>query len=86
MPFETDFTIDPVVLSMTLVIVLGFLIVYFVLLVRALVEMIRLDAPTVMIVFTYISLVPAPPLVILGILNLIVWHMVRGDLNEARGA
>ena len=86
MPFETDFTIDPVVLSVTLVILLGFLIVYFVLLVRALVEMIRFDAPTVMIVFTYISLIPFPLLLILGILNLIIWHLVRRDLMEARGA
>ena len=86
MPFETDFTIDPVVLSVTLVILLGFLIVYFVLLVRALVEMRRFDAPTVMIVFTYISLIPFPLLLILGILNLIIWHLVRRDLIEARGA
>ena len=71
---------------MTLVILLGFLIGYFVLLVRALVEMIRFDAPTVMIVFTYISLIPFPLLLILGILNLIIWHLVRRDLMEARGA
>ncbi len=86
MPFETDFNIDPVLLTTILVIVLGFLIVYFVLVVRALVEMIRLDAPTVMIVFTYISLIPFPLLLILGILNLIIWHLVRRDLMEARGA
>jgi hypothetical protein len=48
--------------------------------------MIRLDAPTVMIVFTYISLVPFPLLLILGILNLIIWHLVRKDLIEAQGA
>ncbi len=85
MPFESDFNIDPVVLSVVLVVVLGLLIVYFVLLVRALVEMIRLDAPAVMIVFTYISLIPAPPLLILGIMNLIIWHLVRGDLIAAKG-
>ena len=86
MPHMMDFTIDPVLLTVILVILLGLLIIYFVLLVRALVEMIRLDAPTVMIVFTYFSLIPFPLLLILGILNLIIWHLVRKDLIKAQGA
>jgi hypothetical protein len=77
---EMDFSVDPG----TIIGVLVVLVLYFVFLVRALVEMIRLDAPTVMIVFTYISLIPFPLLLILGILNLIIWHLVRKDLIAAR--
>ncbi len=80
---EMDFSIDPGTLISVLVVVLGLLIVYFFFLVRALVEMIRLDAPGVVIVFTYISLIPFPLLLILGILNLIIWHFVRKDLMAA---
>ena len=39
-----------------------------------------------MIVFTYISLIPFPLILILGVLNLIIWHLVRKDLMAARGA
>ena len=77
MPFELDFGLVSVLL--------GLLIVYYVLLVRALVEMIRVNAPLVIILFTYISLIPLPPLLILGVLNLIIWRTVRKDLIAARG-
>ena len=50
---EMDFSIDSGMLRNVLVSVVIFLIIYFVLLIRALVEMIRLDAPGVVIVFTY---------------------------------
>jgi hypothetical protein len=83
---EMDFSIDPGTLISVLIIVLGLLIIYFVFLVRALVEMIRLEAPGVVIVFTYISLIPFPLLLILGILNLIIWHFVRKDLLARRAA
>ncbi len=83
---EMDFSVDPGTLISVLVVVAGLLIVYFVFVVRALVEMIRLDAPAVMIVFTYLSLIPFPPLVILGIVNLIVWHFVRRDMMARRDA
>ena len=79
-----DLQIDPTTLVVALVVLSGLLILYFVLLVRALVEMIRLGAPGVVIVFTYISLIPFPLLLILGILNLIIWRFVRTDLMAAR--
>lgn len=83
---EMDFSVDPGTLISILVSLVVFLIIYYVLLVRALVEMIRLDAPGVVIVFTYISLIPFPLLLILGILNLIIWHFVRKDLSATRGS
>ena len=62
---------------------LGALIVYYVFVTRALIEMLRASAPTVMLVFTYISLIPLPFFIVLGIFNLIVWHNVRSGLLEA---
>jgi hypothetical protein len=81
---EMDFSIDPGTLMSVLFVVLSLLIIYYFFLVRALVEMIRLDAPAVVLVFTYISLIPFPLLFILGILNLIIWHCVREDLMVRR--
>ncbi len=85
MPFEMDFGLDTGTLVGIVGVLLGLLIVYYVLLVRALVEMIRVNAPLVIILFTYISLIPLPPLLILGVLNLIIWRTVRKDLMAARG-
>lgn len=86
MQSEIDFSVDPDTLITVLIVVVGLLIVYYVFLVRALVEMIRLDAPGVVIVFTYISLIPVPFLLILGILNLIIWHFVRRELVLVRSS
>ncbi|MCK5445305.1 MAG: hypothetical protein KAI73_06750 [Rhodospirillaceae bacterium] len=86
MPTEIDFYVDPDTLISVLTAVLVFLIIYFALLISALVEMIRLDAPGVVIVFTYLSLIPIPPFIILGILNLIIWYFVRRDMMAMRGA
>ncbi len=83
---EMGFSVDPGTVISVLVVVLGLLIVYFFFLIRALVEMIRLEAPAVVIVFTYISLIPFPLLMVLGILNLIIWHFVRRDLMAARAS
>ncbi len=85
MSSEMGFPIDPQTLTTVLVFVLGFLIIYFFFLIRALVEMIRFDAPGVVIVFTYISLIPFPLFLILGIVNLIIWYFVRKDLIVRRG-
>ena len=84
MSSETGFSVDPGVLIGVLVVVLGLLIVYFVLLVRALIEMIRFNAPGVMITFTYLSLIPFPLFLILGILNVVIWRFVRKDLAAQR--
>ncbi len=83
---EMGFSVDPDMLISVGVGFLIFLIVYYVFLVLALVEMIRLDAPAVVIVFAYISLIPFPLFLILGILNLIIWYFVRMDMMAARAA
>ncbi len=79
-----DFSIDPGTAIGAGVGFVVFLVVYFFFLIRALLEMIRLDAPGVVVVFTYLSLIPLPPLLILGFANLVIWHCLRGDLMAKR--
>ena len=62
------------------VILLVILIAYYVFVIRALVDMILVSAPSVMLVFTYISLIPLPFFLVLGVVNLIVWRKVRNRL------
>jgi hypothetical protein len=77
---DMDFSIDPGTLAIVGIVVVGLLVVYYIFLVRALVEMIRSGVTPVMIVFGYLSLIPVPPLLILGILSIIIWHCVRADM------
>lgn len=63
-------------------ILLSALIVYYVFVTRALIAMLRASAPSVMLVFTYLSLIPLPFFIVLGIINLIVWHKIRSDLTR----
>ena len=62
------------------VILLVILIAYYVFVIRALVDMILVSAPSVMLVFTYVSLIPLPFFLVLGVVNLIVWRKVRNRL------
>ncbi len=62
------------------VMLLVILIAYYVFVIRALVDMICVSAPSVMLVFTYISLIPLPFFLVLGVVNLVVWHKVRNRL------
>ncbi len=82
---DMNSSVDPGTLISILVVLVVFLIIYYILLIRALLEMIRLVAPGVVIVFTYISLIPFPLLLILGILNLIIWHFLRKELMAMPG-
>ena len=59
------------------VIVVLLLVLYYVFLVRAIVEMVRRRAHTVLTVFSFIALIPVPPLIILGILLMVIWHRLK---------
>ena len=59
---------------------IGALVVYLVLMVRAIIDMLRRDAHRVLLTFAFLALVPLPPLVIMGILILIIWHYYKKDL------
>ena len=58
----------------------GLLILYYVLLVRAILEMLKLDANKVLLGFSFVALIPAPPIVLMGILILVIWNLHRREL------
>lgn len=63
-----------------LLFLLGFLIFYFVLLVRAIIQMLRHNVSSVLLVFSFISLIPFPLILPLGIMILIIWHYHKKDI------
>jgi len=79
----TSIAVNWVAVAVIGLVLLSALIVYYVFVTRALVDMLRASAPSVMLVFTYISLIPLPFFIVLGIINLIVWHKIRSDLSRA---
>lgn len=62
-----------------LIVLLGLLVVYYVLLVRAILEMLKRRVPGVLLTFSFISLVPFPVSAIMGIMILIIWHYHKKD-------
>ncbi len=57
------------------ILILVLLIIYYVLLVRAVLDMLRRKADTVLLVFAMLGLIPLPPLIILGVLMIIIWTL-----------
>ena len=64
------------------IVFLGLLVLYYFLLVRAILEMLRPDANMVMMAFSFLALVPVPPLLILGIVIIIIWHIHKKSLTQ----
>ena len=63
-------------------IALAVLVVYYIFLVRAILGMLRLSVSPVLLTFSFISLLPLPPMVILGILILIIWRFHKRTLQN----
>jgi len=55
--------------------VLALLVIYYVLLVRTMLDMLRKNANTALLVFAMLGLIPMPPLIILGVLMIIIWAL-----------
>ncbi len=64
------------------IVFLGLLVLYYFLLVRAILEMLRHDTNMVMMAFSFLALVPVPPLLILGIVIIIIWHIHKKSLTQ----
>ncbi len=62
------------------IVFLGLLVLYYFLLVRAILEMLQHDTNMVMMTFSFLALVPVPPLLILGIAIIIIWHIHKKSL------
>ena len=65
------------------IVFIGLYVLYYFLLVRAILEMLRHDANMVMMAFSFLALVPVPPLLILGIVIIIIWHIHKKSLTQA---
>ncbi len=50
------------------------MIVYLVLMVRAVIDMLRHDTHGVLLTFAFLALIPFPPILVMGIMVLIIWH------------
>ena len=59
------------------ILILVLLVIYYVLLVRAVLDMLRRKANTALLVFAMLGLIPLPPLIILGVLMIIIWTLHR---------
>ncbi len=59
------------------ILMLVLLVIYYVLLVQAVLDMLRRKANTALLVFAMLGLIPLPPLIILGVLMIIIWTLHR---------
>ena len=59
------------------ILILVLLVFYYVLLVRAVLDMLRRKANTALLVFAMLGLIPLPPLIILGVGMIIIWTLHR---------
>jgi hypothetical protein len=50
------------------------LVIYYILLVRAILEMLRRNVNPILLTFAFGSLIPIPPFIVLGVLILIIWN------------
>ena len=66
------------------VVVLALLIIYYVFMARAVLQMLVRDTNTVLLIFAFLALIPIPPTVVLGILVMIIWRCHRGYCRVTR--
>jgi len=57
-------------------------VIYYVLLIGAILKMLRSQTNTVLLFFSFLALVPSPFTVVMGILTLIIWKLHRRTLTE----
>ena len=53
---------------------IALVIVYLVFMGRAVIDMLRYDVRSVLLAFAFIALIPIPPIVVMGIMVMIIWH------------
>jgi len=66
-------------------VLLGLLVLYLVLIGRAVIQMLRHHVSPVLLTFGFLALIPLPPALVLGPMILIVWHYHKKDLLKAHG-
>jgi hypothetical protein len=65
-----------------LLLLLAAVALYYVAMVRSVIEMLRLEANSVLLVFAFLALFPFPLVILAGITILIIWRYHRRDLES----
>ena len=63
-----------------LLVLIGALVVYLVLMVRAIIDMLRYDVHGVLLTFAFLALIPFPLILVMGIMVLVIWHYHKRDI------
>lgn len=63
-----------------LLVVIAVVVVYLVLMGRAIIDMLRYDVHGVFLTFAFLALIPFPIILIMGIMVLIIWHYHKKDI------
>ena len=63
-----------------LLLLIGVLVVYLVLIARAIIDMLRYDVHGVLLTFAFLSLIPFTLILVMGIMILIIWHYHKKDI------
>jgi hypothetical protein len=63
-----------------LLVLITLVVVYFVFMVRAVIDMLRYDAHGVLLTFAFLALIPIPLIMIMGVMILIIWHYHKKDI------
>ena len=67
-----------------LVALIGAVVVYLVLMVRAIIDMLRYDVHGVVLTFAFLALIPFPLILVMGVAILIIWHYHKQDIVAGR--
>jgi hypothetical protein len=68
------------VLITILVIFVVLVIIYLVFMVSAVIDMLRYDVHGVLLTFAFLALIPLPPILVMGVMVLIIWHYHKKDI------
>ena len=77
----------PMLITVPLAIItafLGLLVLYYVFLVRAILEMLDRDANKVLLGFCFVALIPAPPFVLMGVMLMVIWSLHKRQLESGQ--
>ncbi len=62
------------------------LVLYYILVARAVLEMLRYGANLILLTFAFIALIPAPPLIVMGAVLIIIWCKYCAAQSGGRAA
>jgi hypothetical protein len=62
------------------IVLIAVIVVYLVLMARAIIDMLRRAVHPVLLTFAFLALIPVPLVIVMGIMVLIIWHYHKRDL------